>query len=78
MVGSINQSLNVFNVFKERFMLQIKTCLICNLEFQNTVITKIAKLWLLLPFHLFHFSEMKDINIKMKEIKTTGLILFHQ
>ena len=78
MVGSINQSLNIFNVFKESFMLQIKTCLICSLEIQNTVITEIAKLWLLLPFYLFHFSEMKDINIKMKEIRTTGLIPFHQ
>ena len=35
-------------------------------------------LQLLLPFHLFNFSKMKDINIQMKEIRITGLIPFHQ
>ena len=35
-------------------------------------------LYLLLPFHLFNFSKMKDMNIQMKEISITGLIPFHQ
>ena len=35
-------------------------------------------LYLLLPFHLFNFSKMKDINIQMKEISVTRLIPVHQ
>ena len=35
-------------------------------------------LHLLLPFHLFNFSKMKDINIQMEEISITGLTPFHQ
>ena len=31
-------------------------------------------LYLLLPFQQFNFSKMKDINMQMKEIRTTGLI----
>ena len=35
-------------------------------------------LYLLLPFHLFNFSKMKDINMQMKEISITRLIPLHQ
>ena len=35
-------------------------------------------LHLLLPFNLFNFSKMKDINIQLKKISITGLAPFHQ
>ena len=35
-------------------------------------------LHLVLSFHLFNFSKMKDTNIQMKEIRITGIIPFHQ
>ena len=42
------------------------------------IYTTVAKLRLLLPFHQVIFCKMKDINISMKGIRTTGLFPFHQ
>ena len=48
-------------------------------RFEISVWGKLLKLLhLLLPFHLFNFSKMKDINIQMKEISVTRLIPVHQ